>query len=71
MVLAQITSFGSKKITDTACTTSDCGHHDLYPTPYKLSPLHSSSLAQVTRRLTSLTPYKVVLWHGSQDTSQA
>ena len=25
MVLAQITSFGSKKITDTACTTSDCG----------------------------------------------
>ena len=30
MILAQISSFGTKKITDTACTTSGSGHHGLY-----------------------------------------
>ena len=30
MILDKMTSFGSKKITDMACTTSDSGHHSLY-----------------------------------------
>ena len=29
MISAQISSFGTKKITDTACTTSGSGHHGL------------------------------------------
>ena len=32
MLIASDTSFGSKKVTDTACMTLESGQHGLYPT---------------------------------------
>ena len=41
MILAQISSFGTKKITDRACTTSGSGHHGLY---WKVRPSRPTNL---------------------------